>query len=183
MSYDKHHPAPPAGPRDARADVDPIAAAYGDHQPELVRHLTRMLHDEEAAADLVQLSFERLVVASRAGAMPDNVRAWLYRVATNAAISDRRRARTFAVASARLAGPGTDDDPETIVVRSESSADVRALMADLPSDQQRALLMAAHGFSGTQIAGALGRTGTSTRTLICRGRSRLREQAAALVAA
>lgn len=43
------------------------------------------------------------------------------------------------------------------------------------ADARTALLLAAHGFSGREVAEALGRTELATRSLICRARLRLRE--------
>ena len=37
-------------------------------------------------------------------------------------------------------------------------------------------MLAAHGFSGREIAAALGRSELATRSLICRARIRLRER-------
>ena len=44
----------------------------------------------------------------------------------------------------------------------------------LSTDARVALVMAAHGFSGREIATSLGRTETSTRTMMFRAREQLR---------
>ena len=49
-----------------------------------------------------------------------------------------------------------------------------AALAILPDDARTAVVMAAQGFSGREIAEALGRTETSTRTMMFRARERLR---------
>ena len=49
-------------------------------------------------------------------------------------------------------------------------------LAELPVDDRTALMLAAHGFSGREIAAALGRSELATRSLICRARIRLRER-------
>jgi len=45
----------------------------------------------------------------------------------------------------------------------------------VPKDARTCLLMAANGFSGREIADAIGRSELATRALICRARIRLRE--------
>jgi RNA polymerase sigma-70 factor (ECF subfamily) len=68
-----------------------LLAAYG---MELARHLRRMVRDDDVAQDLLQdtmLRAHRALPRLAAGA---NERAWLYRIATNAALNHvRGRAR------------------------------------------------------------------------------------------
>jgi DNA-directed RNA polymerase specialized sigma24 family protein len=74
-----------------------MAALYEAHRAELFGFLIRMTRDREAAEELLQDAFIRLIRDARAGRMPAGP-AVLYRVAANAAIS---RARHGA------AGPGS----------------------------------------------------------------------------
>ncbi|HXS71905.1 MAG TPA: sigma factor-like helix-turn-helix DNA-binding protein, partial [Patescibacteria group bacterium] len=60
------------------------------------------------------------------------------------------------------------------ILRHELSETLLAALTILPDDQRSALVMAAQGFSGREIADALGRTETSTRTMMFRARERLR---------
>lgn len=61
-------------------------------------------------------------------------------------------------------------------LRAERTALVRAALEHLPRDARVGLLLAANGFSGREIADAIGRTELATRTLICRARMELRER-------
>ena len=47
-------------------------------------------------------------------------------------------------------------------------------LSRLSTDARVALVMASHGFSGREIASALGRTETSTRTMMFRAREQMR---------
>jgi DNA-directed RNA polymerase specialized sigma24 family protein len=49
-------------------------------------------------------------------------------------------------------------------------------LAGLTPDARTALMLAAHGFTGHEIAEAIGRSDLATRSLLCRARLRLREQ-------
>ncbi|HYM84555.1 MAG TPA: sigma-70 family RNA polymerase sigma factor [Candidatus Dormibacteraeota bacterium] len=159
-----------------RFDVDAIVAdAYTSHQHELQAFVARSTHDTGAAEDITQESFLRLCRELRGGRAPDNVRAWLYRVASNLALSRGRRAT---VARRWLDRTGHDEDtfeaPERTALRLERHERLRIALGSLSRDQRLGLMMAAHGFSGREIALALGRTDVATRTMLCRARFRLR---------
>ncbi|MDI3328361.1 MAG: RNA polymerase sigma factor [Alicyclobacillaceae bacterium] len=67
----------------ARGDAGALEAlVYRYHGP-LFGYLQRVLRQEWAAEDLVQETFLRFVRQLQTGAVPDRVRPWLYRVATN----------------------------------------------------------------------------------------------------
>ncbi len=88
-----------------------VIAAYERHRDELQGYLVRVTRDPEAAEDLVQEAFLKLLVETRDRQAPDNVRAWLYRVATNAAVSRGRRLRTAIVFEDRVPGPAARRGP------------------------------------------------------------------------
>jgi RNA polymerase sigma-70 factor, ECF subfamily len=167
-------------PRPAvRADEAELAAIYEARRGEVFGFLLRMTHDADEADDLVQETFIKLVREARAGRMPDDVRPWLYRVAANAAISRKRRFATFGRLVPRLLDRGEPERPEGEVVRHERDAEVRAVLDRLHPEARAALLMAAQGFSGHEIAEALRKSDGATRTLMCRARVELRRMLAA----
>jgi DNA-directed RNA polymerase specialized sigma24 family protein len=63
-------------------------------------------------------------------------------------------------------------DVETL--RRETNAALHAGLATVPADARAALLMAAQGFSGREIAEAIGRSEMATRTMMFRAREKLR---------
>ncbi len=160
-----------------RAAIDAyVAEAYGQFQRELFGFLVRATRDAGAAEDIAQESFFRLCRELQRGAEPPgNVRAWLYRVAANLAVS---RGRHAAVARRWLDHARSEEDqfeaPERTALRLERHSELQGVLDDLPRDQRVGLLMAAQGFSGHEIALALGRSDVSTRTMLCRARFRLR---------
>jgi RNA polymerase sigma-70 factor (ECF subfamily) len=161
---------------DRSTHVDVVADAYQAFQRDIHGFLRAAVRDAEAAEDLTQETFIRLVREVRAGRAPDNVRAWLYTVASHLVTSRARRAAVAERFKAVLAIRGSAEGPETYAIRGEEHADVRRALAKLPADARTVLLLAAHGFSGREIARVLGRSEGAARTLLCRSRVKLREQ-------
>jgi RNA polymerase sigma-70 factor (ECF subfamily) len=147
---------------------------YEEHRSEVLGFLVRMTRDRETAEDVLQDAFIRLVTEARAGRMPDNVRGWLYRVASNAAISRSRRRLSFNRLLPRLLERGEPEPPEGGYLRSERDAELHTALASIEPDARAALLLAAQGFSGHEIAASIGRSEGATRTLMCRSRVQLR---------
>jgi RNA polymerase sigma-70 factor (ECF subfamily) len=156
------------------ADAAFILEAFEEHQQKLTSFAYAMTRDRDVADDLVQESFLRLVKELNAGRPPENVSAWLFRVCSNLAMSRGRRLNV-AQRFLRVARSGSDTPPADIeILRREENAVLLDALATLPSDARAALLMAAQGFSGREIAEALGRTEVSTRTMMFRAREKLR---------
>jgi RNA polymerase sigma-70 factor (ECF subfamily) len=157
-----------------RADEAELTSIYRERRGELFSFLVGMTRDADIAEDLLQDTFVRLVRESRAGRMPDEVRPWLYRTAANAAIDRGRRGAALGRLLPRLLSRDEPSRPESEVLRSERDAELHAALAHLASDRRAALLLAARGFSGHEVAELLGRTEGATRTLMCRARLELR---------
>jgi RNA polymerase sigma-70 factor (ECF subfamily) len=153
-----------------------IETAYTEHRGSLVRRLTGITRDAEVAQDLAQEAFLRLAREVEAGRSPDNVAAWLQRVGANLATSRARHAQVAARHEASLAKPSEPESPEALVVEGELAAAVRAYMDQLTASERRALVLAANGFGGIEIASTIGRTPGATRTLLCRARAKIRER-------
>jgi RNA polymerase sigma-70 factor (ECF subfamily) len=160
--------------RGAHPDELALTALYEAHRAELLGFLLRMTRDREAAEDLLQETFIRLIKEVRAGRAPDTVRPWLYRVAANAAISRSRHGAVWNRLLPRLVDRREPVRPESEFLRAERETDLHTALAELPPDGRAALLLAAQGFDGHEIAASIGRTEGATRTLLCRSRVRLR---------
>jgi len=158
-----------------RADEAELARIYEERRGELLAFLVGMTRDPVLAEDLLQDTFVRLVREARAGRMPEQVRPWLYRTAANAAIDRGRRGATLARLLPRLFERSEPDRPEGHALRAERDAELHAALAHLAPDRRAALLLAARGFSGAEVAALLGRTDGATRTLLCRARLELRD--------
>ena len=153
-----------------------IAAAFETYHAELYGFIRRGTRDEAAAEDLLQDAFLRLAREVSAGRSPDNIRAWLYRVAANLIVSRARRRRTVVDWLSRQGrgDTGTVAGPEVSILKRERTAEVDGALAGLSSDARTALLLASQGFSGEEIAEAIGRSPAATRAMMCRARVRVR---------
>jgi RNA polymerase sigma-70 factor (ECF subfamily) len=153
-----------------------VLATYDAHHRELANFVRAIERDRDSADDIVSESFVRLLEEVRRGRRPDQPRAWLHRVAANLAIDRGRRRNVVGRVLGRLVDHRTEPPPDDEVLRGETRREVRDALSHLSTDARTALLLAAHGFSGRDIAEALGRSELATRSLICRARLRLREQ-------
>jgi RNA polymerase sigma-70 factor (ECF subfamily) len=161
----------------ARADAA-VLQAWSDHHGEIFAFLVRTTRDPEVAEDILQEAFLRLTREARADRMPDNARAWLYRVGGNLATSRGRRLAAAARGVMRLGRPTSqlpsENVPEAGYLHREGRADLMRVLAELEPSARAALLLASEGFSGAEIAAAIGRSEAATRTLLCRTRLRVR---------
>lgn len=153
-----------------------VETAFIEHRSSLVRRLTALCRDPEAAQDIAQEAFLRLARELEAGRGPDNPGAWLHRVGANLATSQARRAQVATRHEAELPKPAEPASPERIVVESELAEAVGAVMEELSTPERRALVLAANGVGGVDIAASIGRTPGATRTLLCRARAKIRER-------
>jgi RNA polymerase sigma factor (sigma-70 family) len=156
-----------------------FAEAYEELAPGLRRYAQARTRDGALGEDLVQEAFVRLAIAERSGAAPDNRRAWLTRVIQNLVVS---RARRIDVARRRTPPVRLEDvttaSPEAVVLASERDQALRATLRGVSPVVRRSLVLAAEGYSGREIAQAIGRSEAATRTLISRGRGQLRRELA-----
>lgn len=141
----------------AAAHVEPaprtaelVAAIYDTHQRELFSFALRTSRDREAAEDLVHESFVRLIVEVEAGREPLNVRAWLYRVIANLAVSRARRATVAQKQLGELLDRHTEGGPEPLFLEHERRSDLEAVLGELGADARTALLMAANGSTASR---------------------------------
>jgi RNA polymerase sigma-70 factor (ECF subfamily) len=158
---------------DVTAGVLPI---YDAHHRELASFIAAIERDPRAAEDILSETFLRLIEEVRRGRTPDQPRAWLYRVATNLVVDGGRHRTVVTRVLSRLVDHRTEPPPDDSYLRGELRREVWAALGELSIDARTALLLAAHGFSGREVAEALGRTELATRSLICRARIRLRER-------
>lgn len=160
-------------PRDI-VELD-VVAIHEQYRQELFGFLLHATREREAAEDLLQEVFLRLVRENSAGRAPSDPRAWLYRVATNLTVSRGRRRSVAARWLRSRAIPEAVEPPETEYLRGERADEVNRALGQMHADARVALLLAGHGFSGPEIGRALGRSDGATRVLLFRARVRLRE--------
>jgi RNA polymerase sigma-70 factor (ECF subfamily) len=151
-----------------------MAAAYDAHSDSIFGVALRATRDRELAADITQEAFLRLLAEGRRGRFPDNVGGWLYRTASNLVVTRARRAAVARRFAPRLVSHDEPDQPATIVISNERHRELDRALARLSVADRMALVMAAQGATGEEIAEHLGRSHGATRTHLTRARARLR---------
>lgn len=172
-----------SGRRAATSGREPGLEAWIErYGPELRRHLERMLDGPDAAEDALQAVW---ISAHRTPPdAPDGprLRAWLYRVATNAALdrlgADRRRRRAFEGQEALLApDPHPTPDASLRGLGERARRRVRERVAGLPTKQRQAVWMRwAEERDYADIAARLGCSEESARGNVYQGMKRLRAE-------
>jgi RNA polymerase sigma-70 factor, ECF subfamily len=166
-----------AGPTHALGRNASVADAFLTYSPQLYNFLRRSTRDASSAEDLLQETFLRLTNEVAAGRHPREMRAWLYRVASNLAISRARRRATvvdWMMRHAKEAVSRTSGSPESDFLEREHASSLDTALGTIATEARTALLMSADGFTGEEIALVIGRSHAATRTLLSRARVRLR---------
>lgn len=142
-------------------------ALYDRLQPSLWRYVHRLVGDADAADDIAQEAFVRLL--SRPDLRGDSARLWLFTVATNL-VRDRGRtsSRRRRLLSAVPVGPEPPPHASERLERRERVQSVREALEELPERDRHLLLMREEGFSYREIADVVGVAPGSVGTLIAR---------------
>lgn len=153
-----------------------------DFQPELHRHLVRMLGNAADADDVLQQVWVAALRSPPDTGDGSNVRAWLYRVATNRALdclAKSRRRRT----SLRRQDPAlVTAEPAAVEARAFALNDgardrIRAHASRLPRKQREAVWMRwVDGLDYQTIAQRLDSSPESARANVYHGMKRLRAE-------
>jgi RNA polymerase sigma-70 factor (ECF subfamily) len=145
------------------------------HYPAIYAHLCRIVGSRQEAEDLAQEAFLRLYRQRFAPEGEHNVRAWLYKVATNLAYNalrdERRRERRHQQAAGSPTAEEGDGDPAEATLRQDEHAAVRGALAALPDRQAQLLLLRHAGLSYREISAALGVAAGSVGTLLARAQA------------
>lgn len=145
---------------------------FKEHAKEIMRALRRRGFSEDAAADLTQDTFLRVLAAApQDAAGVHNPRAYLHQVSRNLSINLQRRERASPIVSASedVLAQVADlaPSPETIVRDRQSVRLMKAALAELPERTRKAFeLHRLDERTISEIAQELGLSTTRTWTLI-----------------
>ena len=149
-----------------------LAALFQQHHAGLLRYLTRYTGDPEEAADAVQEAYLRLV--ERPPERDENLRGWLFIVATNVVRDRRKKHHEAALAEAAEERIGSDQaDPLVVLEQNERRRTVREVLDKLSTKERTILLMREEGFMHREIAEAVGTTTKSIGTMLVRALNKL----------
>lgn len=153
----------------AQARVESLVIEY---QTKLARYVRRMVGDAESALDLTQDVFLSAYRMLQADSTRELSAGWLYRAATNAAISYLRRKKILRVLPLDRE---IDRSAWRVDERSTASLDLQSALMRLPPEQSAALLLTSYaGYSSSEAAGILGTTSDAVRQRVCRAMRVLR---------
>jgi RNA polymerase sigma-70 factor, ECF subfamily len=177
----------------------PPLSSIDPHQPEfdaffaelaqpLFGYLLRMIPSHEVAMELAQESFFRAWQHFAELQFYDRPEAWLYRVATNLAISHLRRKKSFCFTQVfRYTGGESDPgesgaeyeflaDPFDLEQQTADRVHIEQTLQQLAERQRAALLLrAVYGFSCEEISTTLGISVANVRQTLSRARQRFRK--------
>ncbi len=146
-----------------------------EHERQILNYLWRMTGDEATAYDLTQEVFLRAWQHFAAIRGYEQPRAWLFRVATNLALSHLRRRGTRAANLSALEderGPATSDPAWRLA---ESDLVRRTLLQLRPKRRAALVLREVYGLSAAEVGQTLGMTETAVRMALHRAREQFRD--------
>jgi RNA polymerase sigma-70 factor, ECF subfamily len=156
---------------DATSQDEPgalVAQLFEEHYRRVFAYLARMVCDAALAEDLTQQAFLQVYLARSRLPGIENRRAWVYRVATNLALTALRRRGRFAWLPWRVVDVHVPDSAGDI---HEWDAVERALAA-VPADFRAPLLLYSHyGLHVIEIAEALNIPAGTVKSRLHRARA------------
>lgn len=154
-----------------------LVAIYDAHSAELYRYAYRLLGDTHASEDLVSETFERFLKALQAGGGPtDHLRAYLYRVAHNLAIDQKRRQTiTEEILDDDAPHQSGDAAPDEVVETRIAAQQVRDALWCVTQDQRQVIMLKYfQGLNNAETAAALGKPVGAIKSLQHRGLKAMR---------
>src|SRR5918998_324237 len=150
-------------------DESAFAALVEPHRRELQVHCYRMLGSFEDSEDLVQETFLRAWRKRRTFEGRSSLRAWLYRIATNACLDALER---------RPRAPSVHNGPDAELVAKETIELAFIAAIQLLPPRQRAVLIARDvlGWSAAETAALLDVSVPAVNSALQRARATLKEQ-------
>jgi len=154
-----------------RGDMDALHLIYVRHVEAVFAVVRGVVRDHHESEDITQGVFAKLPrVIGRYEQRAVPFRAWITRVARNAALDHLRARRQFPVEEVRVADPGSD---QTAADRSRA---LLAALAELPPEQRQVIALRHFaGMTPGEIADRLGKSEPSIHGLHHRGRAALKQ--------
>jgi RNA polymerase sigma factor (sigma-70 family) len=160
-------------------DADAFAVLYRRHVGAVHHVVASSVRDREAAADLTQDVFARVVTALPGLREPDRFRPWVLTIARNCAIDHARqqtRQRPLEDTdggASEPADPGAE--PDELAELASLVQRVRGCIAGLsPRDATVLMLVTQLGYTPGEVADALGISSGAAKVVLHRARQRLR---------
>lgn len=150
-------------------DVDVL---FQQLYPALYRYLHRLTGDPDAAEDVAQESFVRLL---RQSLPEEEARPWLFTVATNLVRDRARKRQRHLRLSEAVPAPTPRERPDVSTERADAIRRVREALGEVPERDRTLLLMREEGFKYDEIARVVGVAPGSVGTLLARALRRFED--------
>lgn len=159
------------------ADQTDFADVYASHRDAVFMYLRARTLDEDEALDLTATTFERAFEAiERYRASGGGMKAWLLRIARNAAIDHNRKASRLVRGPARAIAHPMAASAEDVAIAADERRRIRLLVAELDGPQRDAIaLRYAAGLTAREIGAVIGRSEEATQKMLSRALARLKE--------
>ena len=145
------------------------------HRPELLAYLRRLLGNIHDAEDVCQDAFLRAYRAVDRLEADSNLRAWMYKVATNTALTFLKRRKQASARAVDMELETIEDGAANSWRRTELLHSIVRAVSALPPKQRAALMQRQfHGLSYEEIGKALGCTAESARANVYQAIKKLR---------
>ena len=145
MTAADHGQIDPAQTNPTRIDAAVVAALYERYAGEIGLFLKGVLRNSDLAAEALQNTFAKAVESGHT-AREESLKGWLFQVAFHEALLLRRRAQIHERSLRQMARNSqssvpSGERPEEQLSRSETLAEVRRALGELPPDQRQVVQM------------------------------------------
>lgn len=159
-------------------DAEAFAVLVDRHSKRLVGYLSHMAGGRQRAEEVAQEAFLRVWNAADAYDDRGRFTPWLYRIATNLAISEARRRKRWNERVDRVRAfwrPDPTPEPADTLQGRDEQAAVQAALATLPEEFRAAVVLREiEGWSYADVAGTLGVPEGTIKSRVNRGKAQLR---------
>lgn len=160
--------------RAQRGDRDAFAQLVEQYFDRLFRWLCHLTHNQHLAEDLTQETFLKAFAHLESFRVGSNFQAWLYRIAYNTFLNQRRTATRMTRQPFPEALPANDASPDEQALTRESLQLLARAVGRLPKEFRAAfLLRVEEGLSFRQIADVLQTTEQTARWRVFKARQKL----------
>lgn len=157
----------------AQADRAAFGVLYDRYVGPVYRYCYGRLGDHEQAEDTTSLVFAQALAALPTQRGP-SVRSWLFAIAHNAVLNNRRAIHTDRPLDEAFDIVDPGPNPELLAEASERRRSVSEAIAQLPDEQRLVVELRMAGMTGPEVAATLGRSHDSVRTTQRRALAQLR---------
>lgn len=147
-----------------------VAELFEQHRSAVYAYVARMVRDVHLAEELTQETFLKVYQARDRLAEVENVRAWLFRIATNTCLTTLKRNRRFRWLPWEAAEGLRSSKPDEAGLIGQRDAVERALAALSQDYRAPLLLFSYHGFHVAEIAEVLGISEGAVKTRVYRAK-------------